>query len=186
MPTKKPLSETAQWFLEDLQKTLNDFSYESGIQVVVTDRDGNLVSEVEGIQRACKLILATEEGRIRCRDHFKMPSSLFKTKKEPIFVECYAGFASLWMPIVVRGSVIGGIVGCGKRYASKEGEDLNKKLSKLAVELGIVDKEDFIKAATDEVILVTKEEMEDRIKRIKELFNILSTTAFTPLKEVFG
>jgi ligand-binding sensor protein len=185
MPTKKPLSEAAQWFLEDLQKILNDFSYESGIQVVVTDREGNLVSEVEGVQRACKLILATEEGRIRCQDHFKMPSSLFKTKKEPIFVECYAGFASLWMPIVVRGSVIGAIIGCGKRYASKGG-DLRKVLSKLAAELGIMDKEDFMKAATDEVVLVTKEEMEKRIKRIKELFNILSTTAFTPLKEVFG
>ncbi len=186
MVTKKPLSEAAQWFLEDLQKTINNFSSGAGIQVVVINREGNLVSGVEGVQRVCKLILATDEGRIRCRDHFKMPSFLFRSQKKPVFIECYAGFASLWVPIIVRKGLIGGIIGCGKRYDWEENrEKLNKKFSKLASELGIMDKEDFMKAAIDEVSPTSKAEMEERLEKVKKLFNILSTTAMTPLKEVF-
>ena len=55
----------------------------------------------------------------------------------------------------------------------------------MAGELGIEDKEDFLKAAIDEIkILVTEEEMKKRAERLAKLVAILAEE--TALKEVFG
>jgi len=187
MPVEKSLSESAQWFLRDFQKLLNDFANEAGIQIVAIDREGNVITEMTGVQRVCKLILATEDGRIRCRDNYKMALSLVKAKKEPFFIDCYAGFASVWVPIIIRGILIGVIVGCGGRYDRGESQEkLREKFSKLASELGIIDKEDFLKAAIDEVKIANEDEMKKRGERLKKLVEILAETAQTPLKEVFG
>lgn len=187
MPRNKSLSESARWFLEELQKTLDNFANAKGIQVVVIDKEGKLVSNFYGTQSVCKLILATEEGRIRCIDHFKIALSIVKIQKKAIFTECYAGFASLWVPIIIRGSLIGAIIGCGGKYEDQENiEKLKEKFSELANQLGVISKEDFLRAAIDETSVITKEEMEKRIEKVQELFDILSKTAHTPLKEVFG
>ena len=181
------LSESAKWFLEELQKTLDHFADAKGIQVVVIDREGNLVSKFYGVQRACKLIVATEEGRIRCIDHFRMALYLMKNEKKPLYMQCYAGFASLWAPVVINGRAIGAVIACGGKYADGENKNqFNKKFSELASQLGIIDKKDFQKAAIEETVFATKKDMEERIEKIKELFEILSKTAHTPLKEVFG
>ena len=187
MPRHRILSESAQWFLEELQKTLDNFAASKGIQVIVIDREGNLVSKLYGVQRVCKLIIAADEGRIRCLDHFKMALYLMKNEKKPLYMQCYAGFASLWAPVVINGRAIGAVIACGGKYADGENKDqLKKKFSELANQLGIVNKEDFLKAAVEETMVATKEDMESRIEKIKELFDILSKTAHTPLKEVFG
>lgn len=187
MATEKSLSEAAQWFLRDFQKTLDDFATEAGVQVIIVNKDGDFVSEIRGVQRVCKLIMATEDGRTRCKDHFKSALPLMTAQKKPVFTECYAGFASVWAPIIIKDRLIGVIISCGGRYDREESrEKLEKKFSKLADEIGVMQKEDFIKAAIDEVPLVSKEELKARTERLKELFDILATTAHTPLKEVFG
>jgi len=184
---KKPLSEAAQWFLRDFQRLLDDFAKETGAQIAVVNQGGNLVIEILGPQRVHKLIMASEEGRTRYRDAYKTALSLVRAQKKPIFVEDFAGYACVWVPILIRGKVIGLIVSCGGRYDKGESrEKLIEKFSKLADELGVVNKEDFLKAAIDEVKIVTKEDVHKRAERLIKLIEILSETARTPLKEVFG
>lgn len=187
MPEDKSLSESAQWFLRDFQELLNNFAKEMEIQVVAIDREGDLITEISGNQRVCKMILSNEEGRVRCKDSFKMALALVKTKKEPIFTDCYAGFASVWIPIVIREAIIGVIIGCGgKQERGESKEKLRERFSKLANELGIIDRENFLKAAIEEVKIVDEEEIQKRAERLRKLVEILAETAQTPLKEVFG
>ena len=187
MSVEKSLSESAQWFLRDFQKLLDDFAVEEDVWIVAIDKKENLVTESPGVQRVFKLIMATEEGKIRYRDNYKMAFTLIKTQGKTIFSDDFAGFASAWLPISVRGSLIGLMIISGGRYDRGEiREKLREKYSKLADELGIVDKEDFIKAAIEEVKIVDEEEMEKKAGKLKKLIEVLLETTQTPLKEVFG
>jgi len=38
-------------------------------------------------------------------------------------MDCYAGFASLWIPIKAKGESIGSITGCGGRFDREETEE---------------------------------------------------------------
>jgi len=181
---KKNLTEEAQWFLRNLQKFQDDFAESVGAQIVTTDKGGNLVTEMSGAQRVCKLIMGTEKGKEKCGEAYKTALSLVKTMKEPAFMDCYAGYASLWVPIKVRGEIVGSITGCGGRYDRGESnEELREKFSKLADELGIKEKEEFLKAAVDEISPVTEEEMKKRAERLAKLVSILAEE--TALREVF-
>lgn len=187
MPEENPISQAAQWFLKDFQRLLEEFAQETKSQVVAIDKEGNLITKLSGVQNVCKLILASEEGRIRCLDSFKMGLSLVKSQKKPIFSDCYAGFASAWVPIIVRESLIGVIIICGGKYDRGESrEKLTEKYSKLADELGVVGKENFLKMAVDEVSLVTEEEIRKRAEKLTGLVEILTENVQTPLKEIFG
>jgi len=184
MPEKK-LSEEAQWFLRNLQKLQDDFAESVGAQVVTTDKEGNLVTKMSGAQRVCQLIMATEEGKKKCEEAYKTALSLVRTMKEPAFMDCYAGYTSLWVPIKVKGEIVGSITGCGGRYDRGESkEELREKFAKLADELGVEDKEDFLKAAIDEISPVSEEEMKKRAERLSKLVGILAEE--TALSEVFG
>jgi ligand-binding sensor protein len=181
----KKLSEETEWFLRNLQKLQDDFAESVGGQIVTTDKEGNLVTKMSGAQRVCQLIMATEEGKKKCGEAYKMALSLVRTMKEPAFMDCYAGFASLWVPIRVKGEIVGSITGCGGRYDRGETrEELREKYSKLADELRVKDKKDFLKAAIDEIKPVIEEEMKKRAERLSKLVGILAEE--TALGEIFG
>lgn len=184
MPTEN-LSEEAQWFLRNLQKLQDDFAEVVGGQIVTTDREGDLVTEMSGQQQVCKMIKGTEQGKQECEKAFKQALSLVKEHKDPIFMDCHAGFASLWVPIKVDGEVVGSITGCGGRYDRGEGqEELREKFTNLAQDLGIEEVEDFVKAAVDEIEPVTEEEMEKRSHYLSKLVSTLAEE--TALREVFA
>lgn len=182
----KELSEEAQWFLRNLQKLQDDFAESVGGQIIITDKEGNLVTKMSGAQRVCQLIMGTEGGKKKCGEALKTVLSLVKTMKESAFMDCYAGYAALQVPIKVNGEIVGSITGCGGRYDRGESrEELRKKYLKLADELGIKDKEDFLKAAVDEVKNpITEAEMKKRAERLSKLVGILAEE--TALSEVFG
>ena len=181
----KKFSEGATWFLRNLQKLQDDFAESVGAQIVTTDREGSLVTEMSGTQRVCRLIMSTPKGKEKCGECYKVALSLVKTQKEPVFIDCYAGYASLWVPIKVNDKIVGSITGCGGRYEKgKSKEKLKEELSKLASDLGVSDKEDFLKAGIDEIQPVTEEEMRKRALRLAKLVGILAEE--TALKEVFG
>lgn len=181
----KTISEEAQWFLRNLQTLQDDFAGSVGGQIVTTDREGNLITKMSGAQRVCKLIMGTVKGKEKCGEAYKTALSLVKTMKESAFMDCHAGYASLWVPIKINGEVVGSITGCGGRYEKgKSKEELREELSKLADELEISDKEDFIKAGVDEIQPVTEEEMKIRSERLAKLVGILAEE--TALKEFFS
>lgn len=182
---EKQLSEEAKWFLRNLQLIQDDFAESVGGQIVTTDKDGNLVTKMSGVQRVCKLIMDTEKGKKKCGEAYKTALSLVKSMKEPAFMDCHAGYASLWVPVRAKGEIVGSVTGCGGRYNKGElDEELREKYSKLADELGITDKEDFLKAAVDEISPVSEEEMKERSGRLAKLVGVLAEE--TALKEVFG
>lgn len=182
--TEKELSSEAKWFARNLQVIQDEFAGSVGAQIVTTDRNGELVTKMSGAQRVCKLIMQTEKGKERCGEAYKTAVSLVKSMKESAFMDCHAGYASLWVPIRVKGEIVGSITGCGGRYDRGEAdEELKEKFSKLAGELGIEDKEDFLKAAIAEISPVTEEEMRERAERLAKLVGVLAEE--TALKEIF-
>jgi ligand-binding sensor protein len=187
MRSESELSEAARWFLGELKRMLITFSDAEGIQVFILNKDGDLVNEIYPVQKVCKTILAQEAGVMRCQDHFRSALNFVKIQKKYMVSECYAGFVSVWVPVVIRDVVIGVIIACGKKRETGETKDgLRKKFSKLADELGIIFKEEFLKNGVDDVPVVYEEDVDKRIKRIEELIVILTQSANTPLKEVLG
>jgi len=182
--SEKNFSKEAKWFVRNIQVIQDEFAESIGAQIVTTDKNGELVTEMSGAQRVCKLIMGTEKGKERCGEAYKTALSLVKSLKEPAFMDCHAGYASLWIPIKVKGEVVGSITGCGGRYDRGESEDeLKEKFSKLADELGIEDKEDFLKAAIAEISPVTEEEVRERAERLSKLVSVIAEE--TALKEIF-
>lgn len=182
---EKQFSEEAKWFLKNLQLIQDEFAESVGGQIVTTDKDGNLVTKMSGAQRVCKLIMGTEEGKKKCGEAYKTALSLVKSMREPAFMDCHAGYASLWVPVKVKGEIVGSVTGCGGRYDRGESNgELREKYSKLADGLGIADKEDFLKAAVDEISPVSEEEMKKRSGRLAKLVGVLAEE--TALKEIFG
>ncbi|MBL7156025.1 MAG: PocR ligand-binding domain-containing protein [Candidatus Pacebacteria bacterium] len=187
MANKKPLSEAAKWFLQEFENLLQDFSKEMQVYIIMADKYGNLITKILGPEKACNIINSVEEGRVRYEDSCKPAISLVAQEKKPVFIDSFAGFACVWIPIIVRNAVIGVIISCGGRYDIGETrQELEKKYSKLADELGIMDKQGFLKACIDETKIVTKQEVVQRAERLTKLVHILSETTLTPLKEVFG
>lgn len=182
---EKTYSEEAQWFLRNLQRLQDDFAESVGAQIVTTDGEGELVTKMSGAQRVCKLIMATAKGKENCEKCYKTALGLVKTQKEPIFMDCYAGYASLWVPIKAGGKIVGSITGCGGRYErGLSREQIQEQLSKVANDLGVSDAQDFLKAGVDEIAPVTEQEMRKRAERLAKLVGILAEE--TALREVFG
>jgi len=182
---EKIFSEEAKGFIQNLQKLQDDFAAAVGGQIVTTDREGNLVTKMSGAQRVCQLIMATEKGKEKCSEAYKTALGLVKTMKEPAFMDCHAGYASLWVPIEINGEIVGSITGCGGKYDRGESkEELREKFSKLADTIEISDKEDFLKAAVDEIKPVTETEMKERATKLAKL--VVTLAEEDVLKEVFG
>jgi ligand-binding sensor protein len=143
---ERRLSEAAQNFLKQLEELFGDFKRISNLQAFLLNKHGELITKLEGVQEICKLILSTEEGRIRCKDCFKMGFLLAKKQKRPVFMECYANFAICFHPIIIAGSLVGTMVVCGGRYDRGETEErLREKYISLIGELEIIDGGYFLK-----------------------------------------
>ncbi len=182
----KNYSEEAQWFLRNLQRLQDDFAESIGAQIVATDKNGELLTKMSGQQKICQIIQGTEKGKQGCQGAYQTALSLVKSMKEPAFMNCPVGLASLWVPIKVRGEVVGSITGCGGRYDNGESEEeLREKFTIKADELEIMekDKEIFFNALS-ELKVITEEEMRKRAERLARLVSILAEE--TALSEVFG
>jgi len=185
MPNKN-ISEEAQWFLRNLQKLQDDFAESVGAQIVTTDKNGDLITKMSGQMKVCSdFIQKTEKGKKGCTDTYHTALGLVKTMKEAAFMDCFAGYAALWVPVKINGEIVGSITGCGGRFDRGENrEELEKKFTKLANDLGIEMDEEYLKEAIDEVKVVTEEEMRKRAERLAKLVGILAEE--TALGESFG
>jgi len=186
MPNKT-LSGEAEWFLKSLQTLQDDFAESVGAQIVTTDKEGNLITKMSGQMKVCSdFIQKTDKGKKACTDTFHTAVGLVKTMKEPAFMDCFAGYASLWVPIKTKeGEIVGSITGCGGRFDRGEGkEEIEKKFTKLANDLEVEVNEKYLKEAIDNVKVVTEEEMKKRAKRLAKLVGVLAEE--TALSEAFG
>lgn len=182
----KKFSEEAEWFLKTIQRLQDDFAESVGAQIVITDREGSLVTKMSGQMKVCSdFIQKTEKGKKGCTDTYHTALGLVKTMKEPAFMDCFAGYASLWVPITVKGEIVGSITGCGGRFdRGEEKKELEERFTKLANDLGIEVSEEYLKEAIDNVKVVTEEEMKKRAERLSKLVGVLAEE--TALGEAFG
>jgi len=186
MPNKT-LSGEAEWFLKSLQTLQDDFAESVGAQIVTTDKEGNLITKMSGQMKVCSdFIQKTDKGKKACTDTYHTAVGLVKTMKEPAFMDCFAGYASLWVPIKTKeGEIVGSITGCGGRFDRGEGKkEIEKKFTKLANDLGIEVNKKYLKEAIDNVKVVTEEEMKKRAERLAKLVGVLAEE--TALSEAFG
>ncbi|PIS13453.1 MAG: hypothetical protein COT67_01700 [Candidatus Tagabacteria bacterium CG09_land_8_20_14_0_10_41_14] len=187
MVNKKQLSDEAWWFLKNVQRLQDDFAESIGAQIVMTDKNGDLITEMSGQMEVCKnFIQKTEEGKKNCTDTYHTALDMIKTTKEPVLMDCFAGYASLWIPVKnKKGEIVGSITGCGGRFNRGESEEeVREKLKKLADETGMDLGEDYLDVAISDVKSVTEEEMKTRAERLSKLVGVLAEE--TALSEAFA
>jgi ligand-binding sensor protein len=183
---EKTFSETAKIFLTQLLKILNDFERDSGFQVFLLNKEGQLIDDLKGIQPPCKTILLTKEGKIRCKDCFRMGFQMAKLKNDFLLLECYAGFAISWIPIIRNNSFVGAVVMCGKKIEGRESEKkLKERVLNLAEELEIENGEEFLEKVK-QTDATNEEEIKKYAERLKKLIEVLIENVQTPIKEIFG
>lgn len=183
---ERKFSEAAQNFLEQLEGLFFDFKKTTGLQAFLLNKQGELVTKLEGVQEVCKLILATEEGKTRCKDCFKMGFLLAKNQRTSVFTECYANFTICFFPVIIGNSLVGLMIVCGGRYDRGENEEeLKKKFISLIGELEIIDKEYFFEKLKRTKI-ITEEEFKKEAEKLKKLIDILTENVKTPLLEILG
>jgi ligand-binding sensor protein len=183
---EKAFSEAANLFLKEFLETIEEVNKRTKFQIFLLNKKGEFINELKGSQPVCKIILSTSLGKLRCQDGFRMGFAIIKEQKQPLFLECYAGFPICWLPIIRNGSFVGAMIICGGRYDRGETyQELKEKFSRLAEELGIPDKEKFL-IKVEESTIFDEEEFKRFVKKLKSLIEIMSETVHTPLKEIFG
>jgi len=183
---ERDFSEATQIFLKQFLEILEDFKKETRFQIFLLNKEGELINKLEGVQPACKFILATPIGRTRCKDCFKIGFLITKTQRNSLFLECYANFAICWLPIIRNDSFVGAIIMCGKRFEREEGKGkMMEKFNNLVEELEIFEKKEFFQRL-DQTEIITEEEFKNYVERLKKLMEILTEIAQTPIKEIFG
>ncbi len=115
------------------------------IASVTVDLDGNPLTDISNSCQFCDLILATEEGRRRCRAAWKLVGN-------GQVRSCHAGLSCVSAPIEVGGQRVAVTAGC--QFAD---EAWQIDLRTLAADLGLDERD--LEAATRTVRLVPRETM---------------------------
>lgn len=180
----KKISKEAEPFVKILQQTQDEFAAILDAIVVTTDTEGNLITEMSGIPKACKIIRETEEGLKGCQESYAAAVGLFGKRDEPYIGPCHAGFTSLWIPLHVKGKIVGSITGCGGLPADKTDEEITEEYGKFADQFGIEDKEKFIESVINKKRITSEEEIKRRISLMSVVVSALIEN--TCLQEIFG
>lgn len=179
----KEYSEEATRLLRTLQNLQDDFAKIMGAIIVTTDRNGDLVTKMSGLPEPCKMIRETEKGLANCEKDYHAALALSGKHKDVALIKCHAGFVALYIPIFLKGELVGSITGCGGRFSGMSYQDIEEKYTNLARELGIPNPEEFVRVVKTGSKVASEEEIRRRISLISTAIETLVEE--TPLKEVF-
>jgi ligand-binding sensor protein len=180
---EKNYSEEATRLLETLQSLQDDFAEIMGAIIVTTDRNGDLVTKMSGLPKPCQIIRETEKGLEACNKDYYNAVSLSGKHRDLALIKCHAGFVALYIPIFLKGELVGSITGCGGRFSGESDEEMGRVYRNLAGELGIIDAEGFVEVVKTDSKVASEEEIKRRISIISTAIETLIEE--TPLKEVF-
>ena len=159
--------------VEELTKIQETFSNMARVASIVVDIDGHPITEGSNFSSFCMdYCRATPEGRRRCENCDKMGMNLSFEKKKPIHYYCHAKLVDFAAPILLRGRIIGGIIG-GQVLA--EEPDL-ESMRQTAREIG-VDEEAFVEAA-QRTNIIPVQAIERCTNFIYEFADMLSDMAY--------
>lgn len=180
---EKQYSEEANRLLKTLKSLQDDFAEIMGAIIVTTDRNGDLVTKMSGLPKACQMIRSTKKGLAACTKDYQNALSLSGKHKDVALIKCHAGFIALYVPIFLKGELIGSITGCGGLFSGLSDEGIKEEYTKLAQELGISNPEKLIRVVKTETKVASEDEIKRRISLISTTIQTLVEE--TPLKEVF-
>lgn len=180
----KEYSEEATRLLKTLQSLQDDFAEIMGAIIVTTDRNGDLVTNMSGLPAPCKMIRETEQGLARCEKDYHAALALSGKHADVALIKCHAGFVALYIPIFLKGELVGSITGCGGRFSGMSYQELEEKYANLARELGIANPDEFVRVVKTGSKIASENEIKRRISLISTAIQTLIEE--TPLKEVFS
>ncbi len=173
---KEKLSNETKTFLGNLQNIQDEFAQFIGGYVMFINKEGKLVTEPSNIQRVCQeYIQKTNLGKKGCDHLTGAIIKLLSFREKPLRMKCAAGYQAFWIPIKLKGKVVGAVAACGGLIdEGKTEEDYRKDFTRLAELFDISGNEDFYEAAIKEPKKITKENLDSRTKKISKLLKTLS------------
>lgn len=91
-----------------VQEKLADLT---GISVVTVDRDGTPISRLNNFSPVCQLVRSTSLGMDRCIECDRQAIKRALAAERSISYNCHVGLKDCCVPIVVKGEVIGAVLG---------------------------------------------------------------------------
>ncbi len=174
---REKLSDEAKAFLENLQNIQDEFAQFIGGYVMFINKEGKLATKPSNAQRVCQeYIQKTNLGKKGC-DHLIGGATikLLSFREKVLRMKCVAGYQAFWIPIKLKGKVVGAVAACGGLMdEGKTEEDYKKDFTRLAELFDISDSEDFYEAAIKEPEKITKENLDNRTNKISKLLKTLS------------
>lgn len=181
MPTREEL-------IAAIQKVQDRFCLMMGAIAVLVDTKGNFVTQLnmDLVPDACKIIWEKSEKKIApCMEHLKMLTERVVKEKKIILETCHAGFIEFAIPVIVKGEVLGAMIGCGllRLIEGESEEELEERYKKLAETYKIEDVDEFVEAVK-RLKVTPEEEFKARIDLLDSMLDV--TMNYTDIKAVFG
>ncbi len=124
--------------LSKLQKIQDSFAKATDVSSLITDIDGNPITEPSNFCGVCKIIRKTPKGLKKCMESDRILGEKARKSMKPIYQECLScGFAQASAPIIVTGRHLANWI---TGQSSIMGVDM-KRIRKYALEIGANAKE---------------------------------------------
>lgn len=163
--------------IDFLQKFQDDFAKGVGLASVTVDLEGNPVTKPSSFTRFCMdYTQSTKCGGKRCAEsHRKGGEEAARTGK-PVIYQCHAGLIDFAAPIMLKGQLIGTILG-GQILTTLPEEE---KYRQFAKEIGVIPDE-YVEAVK-EVRIISKESIEAAANVLYIVANSMSRTSYQQIK----
>lgn len=141
--------------IKNLQIIQDKFTELTSLAAVITNADGQPVTEPSNFRRICRFIRSSPEGHARCMESDAIGGREARRQSKPYVYTCHAGLTDLAAPIIVNNQYIGVFL-CGQVFLSgsfrnKLVDDFMKRNRYLALE------EDEVKELLREVTVISEE-----------------------------
>ncbi len=159
--------------LETLRLIQDSFSSMAGIASLITDKDGNAITEGSHFSEFCaKYVCATEIGRKRCENCNRLGAENAHKDRVPYTYRCHAGLVDFAVPIMVAGHKVGCFIG-GQMLSDAPDEE---RIRQMASDIGL--NPDELLEAARKVSILKEEDVKNKIAALSTIANILSEIAF--------
>ena len=163
--------------LKFLQKFQDDFAKSMNIASVTVDKNGIPLTKPSSYTNICSnLTQSTRLGKSRCaKCHASAGEEAFRTGK-PYIYKCHSGLIDFAAPIIVKGTLIGTILGGQILFESPKETEFKKTANELGLE------EEKYYSAAKEVKIVEEQKIKSAAEVLFSVANTLSNEGYQRLK----
>ena len=139
--------------LDNFRRIQSQLSNIVKFSLVTVNADGTPISALSNFSSFCQLIRSSEEGSKACIQCDKNALKRCLSKNHSIVYKCHCGLMDCAAPIIVGGTVVGGVLG-GQVFIREE--DRSKMDTELLAEKFHLDKKDLDRTVS-EIVVATKD-----------------------------